>query len=42
MVQREDQAQAAERLLAAAQVGDVLPRLLRRPHAEDDALAKGV
>lgn len=38
VVQRKDEREAGERLLAAAQVGDVLPTLLGRPHAEHDAL----
>lgn len=42
VVQREDQGQGRERLLAAGQVGDVLPRLLGRADREDDALAERV
>ncbi len=38
VVQREYERQRRQRLLAAAQVGDVLPALLRRAHAEHDAL----
>ena len=42
VVEREDEGERAEGLLAAAEVGDALPRLLGRPHAEDDALGEGV
>lgn len=38
VVQSEDERQAGERLLAAAQVCDVLPALLGRSHAEHDPL----
>lgn len=38
VVQRKHQRQRGQRFLPAGQVGDVLPRLLRGPHAEDDAL----
>ena len=42
VVQGEDQRQRRERLLATGQVGYVLPRLLGRADAEDDAFAEGV
>eukprot|EP00964_Phaeocystis_antarctica_P083806 scaffold52749_cov71-Phaeocystis_antarctica.AAC.2 len=42
VVQREDERERGEGLLAAREVGDMLPRLLGRPHAEDDALGEGV
>ena len=42
VVEGEDEGERAERLLAAAEVGDALPRFLGRPHAEDDALGEGV
>lgn len=42
IMQGEDQGQRRERLLTARQVGYVLPRLLGRPDAEDDALTERV
>lgn len=40
VVQREDQRQRAERLLPARQVEDLLPALLRRPHAAETGRVK--
>jgi hypothetical protein len=42
VVQRKDQRERREGLLAAGQVGNVLPALLGRAHGEDDALGEGV
>eukprot|EP00962_Isochrysis_galbana_P023267 scaffold7006_cov108-Isochrysis_galbana.AAC.8 len=42
VVERKDERERRERLLASREVGDVLPRLLGRPYREDDALGEGV
>ena len=42
VMQGEDEGETAQRLLATRQVGYVLPRLLRRHDAEEDALREGV
>lgn len=41
-MQGKHQSQTTERLLATGQVGDVLPRFLRRHHTEQDALGKRI
>lgn len=42
LVERENERQRRERLLAARQIGHVLPALLGRSHAEHDALSERV
>ena len=42
VVQRKDQSQAGQRLLAARKIADVLPRLFRGHHAEQNALGEGI
>ena len=42
VMQREDERQRAQRLLAARQVRDVLPRLLERPHAVSEKLLPSI
>ena len=41
-MQSEDEGKTTEGLLAAAEIGDVLPALLGRHDAEEDALGEGV